>query len=258
MTNRQKLYIVAGGAVIVILSGVLLYLYNTDPVTNPAERENGQETAEANGTEESEGGVDINIDGTDENSSDLLNDDEEIDESEYSEHAKTAIREANLSVYEEPSEQSFYDHAILNQEYSMLIDEVFLEEGTIEFDAQLSSKELVSWLEIAEEHGNFTYDESRFLSFIEEEGFKEDMENSAFVLVEELETENELHAIRNLETRYLKSFIWNEVKSQIKQNESMEEGETEEEFEFRVYHEFEQDVMDHLIENNPQFLEEEM
>ncbi|UCZ52401.1 hypothetical protein LGQ02_16375 [Bacillus shivajii] len=259
MANRQKFFIIAGAIILVALSVLMLYLYQTDPTSYPIERNNEQEQ-DTTVNENTDNMENINI--TNENNneneehlSDSTNEDE-LEEKEYKEHAQTVINEHYLPHHEYPTKQSFFDHALLNQEYTMLTDGFHLEEEEAnEYDARLTAIELVSWLEVAQQRKGFEYNENTFLSFVENNGLREELEDSARVFLNELEKENELLLVRQLEFRFLKPYIWNEIKSDVMATEEMKEDETEEEYNFRMYYEFEQDVFEYLIENYPEVVD---
>lgn len=252
LKNRKILFI-SGAILLAFLSFILILLYENDPTQAPPsstidELPGGEGEAPAGNIS-----GDINITETDDE--DIAVGGDQVDEEELRSFAREAIEGVNLtSSLSEPNERSFFEHARLNNFYLNLMGNRFSEDEEMEEEAEWVAKELVAWLQTAEDMASFHYSESDFVSFVEKNNYLEEDDISTLILLDELEKYDDVLFLRHLEYQYIKLYIWENIQGELSQTFSKETNETEEEYLFRLYVEFEAIVTDYLISQNPELV----
>ncbi|SDZ30102.1 hypothetical protein SAMN05421736_109101 [Evansella caseinilytica] len=265
MTKRKKIYLLTGGAIFLALSITMLVLYMNDPYTEVPQSaipETSREPLEEDVA--SAAGDSINIDSEEEAAGQSAAEgSNESDEEELRKAAREAINGVSLSrSTSDPSEQTFYEHSYLNQYYSNILGEHQIEEeanndSAMREEAKWVAKELVAWINIAAEKTQFAYSETEFLEYVENEHLLQEDDSRTIALLNELKSDSESLYIRHLEFQYLKSFIWSKTQEQLKQENEQRDGETEEDYLYRLYLAFEDEVMSSLLESYPELSQSE-
>ncbi|MCD8508846.1 MAG: hypothetical protein LRY73_02415 [Bacillus sp. (in: Bacteria)] len=249
---RIKKYYLSQGLLLAFLSFILVLLYETDPThTPPSSTLNELPSGEG----EASGNISGDINITDTGNEDIPVGSEQVDEEELRAFAREAIEGVNLtSSLSEPNERSFFEHARLNHYYLNLMGNRFSEDEEMEEEAEWVAKELVAWLQTAGDMSAFHYSESDFISFVEKNDYLVEDDISTLILLEELEKYDEVLFLRHLEYQYIKLYIWESIQEDLRDTFSKESNETEEEYLFRLYGEFETIVTDYLISQNPELV----
>ncbi|MDQ0254872.1 hypothetical protein J2S74_002254 [Evansella vedderi] len=255
MEHKKKILFISGGLLLALLSFTLIILYENDPTQDPPPSSVG----ELPGSNDGETGAapnnmdSINI--TDESNEDVESTigNSSSDKEELQQFAREAIESVNLNTsLSEPSERSFFEHARLNQYYISLMGNRLSEDEEMEDEADWIAKEHIAWIEIAKESGGFHYSEANFKEFISTNNFIEEDDIATAILLNELKEYNETLYIRHLEYQYIKPYIWDSIQGEFKEQHSQNSNESDEDYMFRLYREFESKVIDYLIDRYPE------
>ncbi|MDG5787819.1 hypothetical protein QA612_09940 [Evansella sp. AB-P1] len=254
MTNRKKLYYLVGGIALFALSLSLFFMYTNEP------QQESQPIAISETIEPDEETIatdieSINIAEEREENFEATMEDNEEDEEDLREFAEEAIERVTLTPLEAPSEQSFFEHARLDQVLSSLMGSNFTEDIELEDEARWVARDLQAWMQVATETADFSYSDEDFLAFVEEENFLEEDDLKKTVLVNELKRIDDSLYVRHLEYHYLKPFIWNNIESHFSSQSSQNHRETDEEYLYRIFLQFEDEVTNHLLESYPELQE---
>ncbi|MBU9721032.1 MULTISPECIES: hypothetical protein [Bacillaceae] len=258
MTKNKVIYLSIGAILLIILSSILLYLYSNEPDHfGEAPSLDAQITDTRDSAEVNEGITDsINISQGEDEAGELYSI-EEYDQEELISSAKQAIEDIDFTgSFSELNENALFDQALLNDYYFSLLGDQFANEEEQDANAEWEARELMAWISVAEATADFHYDENNFLTFIEAENILESEDLRTTVLLNELESENSDLYVRGLELRYLKFFIWEEVKGTYEQEHASEADETDVDYENRLYWLFEDEVTNYMIENYPELIED--
>ncbi|MBU9713781.1 hypothetical protein [Evansella tamaricis] len=258
MTKNTKILIIIGAAMLVTFSSILIYSYLNEP-----EHIQQEYPITQNGNEADDGGEtvgiteDIHIAPDSGTTSETTQGDEEYDLEELTGFALEAIQTIEITdTLQEPSENSFYQLALLNDYYFNLLGNQLAEEEEVENNADWVARELTAWMNVADETSGFSYSESEFLSYVEQEGYISGEDLRTRTLLNELQLTDHSLYVRGLEIRYLKSYIWNEVKGNFERSNPQQGNESEEDYQFRLYLLFEDEITTYLVENYPELLQE--
>ncbi|MFA9559116.1 hypothetical protein ACERII_17535 [Evansella sp. AB-rgal1] len=251
MTIQKKIFFLVGGILLLSLSITLLLLYRDDitqepPAVTTNDRINSEEQQQSETIES------INIVGEDNSNLEYSTEDEQLEESEVRENVVEALSMVNLTEsYEEPSERSFFEHAILDYILTNVMGDNVAEENDVEDEAEWVAKDLIAWLEVAENRADFSYSESPFLTYVERENLITD-DLKTQILLEELRKISETLYIRHLEFKFIKSFIWNDIHVTFSNEHNQSSDEVDEDYLYSLYSQFEEEVMTHLLEKYPE------
>lgn len=257
--HKNKVIILAIGTVILIaLSITMFYLESQTPSdlseTNLSEAD-PEVTDDSNNSienESSSSSPDGNInqaEDTIENDGETLSEEEQTDLQEY---AIEAIEEANVNEQaEELSLETLYTHSVINQAYNINSNEDTLSSDNLDQEAEWISHELMGWKEHAEDNYSFEYSEDDFLNFINQENYLEEEDTSTIILLNELENVSENAYHRHLELLYLRPFIWSSIERDIN-----DESENNESGDMSHFREFEHEVLEKIIEENPDLIDD--
>lgn len=144
------------------------------------------------------------------------------------------------------TESSYYYHFWLKQEVQHYLNDSGLSRSERQEDASYQAKELMAWKELAESDFDWSYNEDRFMSHTNrKELVREDTKINRLIL-QKLRDENDDLFVRHAESNYLRSFIWHEIKDQLKNDDPQEDGEDDNAYEHRLYRQFASKIMDKL------------
>ncbi|QKS72136.1 hypothetical protein FLK61_36365 [Paenalkalicoccus suaedae] len=239
---RNKIFILAGGLVILIALSALLILSDQTGEFQVAEDDLNTVQLEDESSEQtpSSGGdsvplqEDIAI-----SEGETLDPDIQEDLIEQAQDALEAYRpDPNLEPF---SSEALYEHALLYNAYQIQDDENVLEEDLIQEDAEWIALELRAWFEYAEDEVGYSYDEEDLLRYVENEEALSDSNASLTVLLDELEADDESLYLRQLEYQFAKSFLWGQIS----------EGSLSDEEEIQAYYATESEILERLSEQNP-------
>jgi len=262
--QRNKLIILSIGTTILTILVVLMIFLERDQTTSNAPESNiavsDSQSSEVDKVESNQGNSLINSQ-NEENSHD--NNDERInglDENEVRDYAQKAIAAHNLNnSATEMTEETLYAHSLLYQDFKdMLNDESSTNKDDATQNAKWISIELMGWHDHATEYYQFRYSEDQFLDFLEDENRLEDQDMSTSILFEELNNINKDMYIRQLESHFLKSYIWENIENEVSSNMSEDFSDLdEEEKDYQAFLAFEQELTNDLFEKNPNLFESE-
>ncbi|WP_280770015.1 hypothetical protein [Salipaludibacillus daqingensis] len=265
--QRNKLIILSIGTVILtILVIVMIFLERGETTSNGAgSNAVVTDTNSSTNTASNEDNAQQDDESLNVQSENSIEEDENIydlSEEELREKAREAIDSSTINDSEtEMTKDSLYNHSLLNQKFRNSLDEeTNSTEEDVEQNAEWLSIELMGWYDYAQDKYDFNYSEDQFLSFIENENYIEDEEMMAIALFEELKQINENAYIRQLETNYLKAFIWESIQDDVASEMSddvsgMDNDNDNDENEYRLFLAFEQEIMSDLVEKNPNLVE---
>lgn len=257
--HKNKVIILAIGTVILIALSITMFYMERQSFTNISEsgpeipdsekEENVGNSEEGSPSSTPEGNIDQS-DNTGQVTEDTLGGDDQDTLREYAEEAINEINVTDEST--ELSQESLYKQSLLAHTYNLKLDEESIGSDNFEPEAEWISLELISWKDHAEENYSFTYSLDNFLEFLNQEEYLQEEEDEAnLILLDELNNEDENLYHRQLEVQYLKPFIWASIESEIVPEANSENNEISQHF-----REFEQEIMEKLIEENPQLIDE--
>lgn len=253
MSKLQKILLISGSVILIILSSILVMMYRAAPdeeqLLNQANNIQNASTT----SEENMNTLNITSNGENQEATGV----NEIEDEELQQYIREALENVTLNTsYTEPTEQSFFEHALLYQYVTNLTgDRLSLEE--MEEEASWIAKELYAWVVVANEKADFQYEEEAFLSFIEEENFVNEDDLQTIAILNALKERDESLYVRHLEYHYMKPYIWSQIEDELQKQISKKEGETEEDYTYRLYLHFQDSVTDYLIEHYPQLAQQE-
>lgn len=262
--QKNKIIILTTGTIILIILVVLMIFLERDR-TNSSGTEsniilsnnNSDEVDIQHNPDDSSINIQTDQDTSNDPNAETLND---FDETEVREKAIEAITSHALNESAtEMTEETLYAHSLLNQNFrEMMIDESITKEEDEKQNAEWIAIELMGWHDHATEHYQFNYSEERFLTFIEDQNYLENQDAITSILFEQLKNiDNNLY-IRQLETHYLKPFIWHNIEDEVASNMSEDFSDLEEDDEeYQVFLSFDQEIMSNLVEKNPNLFESE-
>ncbi|TMW71814.1 hypothetical protein [Alteribacter natronophilus] len=252
MSTRKKIYFLVGAVLLLALTILLSYFYSEDEFNQPVpadlmDPDNGQEEDNQTDGEDTDGNMNVTEDDgesdTPMDSGELTADDSEL-ESAF-EEASSATDLLN-SGGGSPGEQTYYVHFRFANEYMHNLDTSRMDEEERREDAQFKAQELVLWTELAEENYDWTYSEEAFERFIEQENVWDEESRPHRYAAFMLDHEEGDHALRYSETRFLQRFILNELRPELEREIPRNEDEDDEDYEYRLYRSFIQEVMEEL------------
>ncbi|WP_416151581.1 hypothetical protein ACM26V_11665 [Salipaludibacillus sp. HK11] len=266
MQKNKLIILLIGSTILIVLVIYMVMLESEQPNSNNSTESNITTSSDDSFDEEQQ-------ENSQENSGNFLNaeseneltdgNNEEIndtDEHEAREKAIETISNQNLNEsVNELTQDTLYEHLVLYQNFRFMLndeDEVTREED-IESNAEWIAIELKGWHDHASENYQFTYSKDQFLAFVEEENYLEDEDMITLVLYDELKKVNEDLYVRQLETHYLKPYIWNSVEDQVAAEFSDEVPDNDENRRSLLYSSLEQEIMTKLVEENPNFFDTE-
>lgn len=253
MTKLQKILLISGSATLLVLSSILIFIDRSVPDAELSTHSRALEYEDT--SNENKNNLNVIESNIEENVDEMATD--QIDDSKLRAHIEGAMAYVTLNTaHSQPSEQSFFEHAVLYQYVTSLEGDRLSLEEEIEEEARWVAKDLQAWLIVAEEETSFQYDEKEFLSFVDKEGFLAEDDLQTTAILNRLREENENLYKRHLEYHYIKPYIWSQVQIDFQQKQQQKADQTDEEYLYQLYLLFEEKIADYLIENNPELLQE--
>ncbi|WP_147804506.1 hypothetical protein [Alkalicoccus halolimnae] len=258
---RNKLIILGAGALILIILSILLFVMDseeqviqTEDIDNTEASETSPETDETAGADPASGSdSSIDIEGSEE---DLMENVEADTEEEYRESTREALEEFTPDENDSFSREAFEDHALLFTLYQQETEESVVEEGESASAAEYVAIEMNGWKNFAEENYDFTYDQSEFMQFAEEEQSQAlDQDAEVRIFIDELEQEDPELSRQQLEFQFALSYIWHSIQDEAAEEYDVNPQSTTEWN--QLYFEIEQRVFNYISEENPEFIEGE-
>ncbi|PYZ97106.1 hypothetical protein CR205_00415 [Alteribacter lacisalsi] len=252
MSTKKKIYFLTGAVLLLALTILLSYFYSQDDFNQPvpadlADPDENEESADLTTSEEEPG--DLNITTEDEDSEDMMGNGEMTsDEGELSEAFDEASEETNLLSTDagSPGEQTYYNHYWFAHEYTHRLEPSPMEADERQEDARFQARELMTWKELAARDYGWDYSEEAFQQFIENEDVLEDDDTAHLHALSTLRSESGNHYLRYSETRFLKRFILQQIQPELESELPREDGEDDEDYEYRLFRYFIQHVMEEM------------
>lgn len=251
MTRLQKILLVSGGLALLILSSILFFMYRNVPENNDMALNGNIPDSQVTSNYEDVNG--LNITNRNENVEREISETKDEDLQHFIDEA---ISKAPLNpTYTEPTEQSLYEHAYLYQYVTNLVGDRLSIEEELDEESEWIAKELYAWIITATEIANFQYNEVDFISFVQKENYLKEDDLQTTAILTALKEKNESLYIRHLEFHYIKPYIWSVIESEFQKQFPQDKDETDEDYTYRLYLQFQENVTDYLIQKYPELMQ---